>query len=226
MESYINRIAPYLCAFAVTLVTSQWSLAFTFPERDGKAFDGWCDNGMAKMDKGDYAGAVKDFTVSLELEPKYVESLYRRGYCYMHLKQYEKAAEDFKTITVKAPDAGGESELGEALYRMGRYKEAIDKFTEAAEVNPDPVIMDRGLAQIKLGNWQAAVDDFSSIIKRFPKCAECFLNRAFSLEKMGKTSEATADRALAYKLDKKLKGHTLTDIFTNENTGRASVSFE
>src|SRR5438132_3530702 len=80
-----------------------------FCEESSKSWADWCDEGMAKMSKADYRGAVAPFTKSLEADEENVEAHYRRGFCYMHLREYQKAADDFRTITVKFPAAGGTS---------------------------------------------------------------------------------------------------------------------
>jgi tetratricopeptide (TPR) repeat protein len=173
--------------------------------------DELCELGRVEAEKRNYRKAIDYFIRSLQLDPRWVESLSLRGDAYMRLHEYQKAAADYRTITERYPDAGGESELAEALYRLGRYEEAIKYFGEA--INPDPSIFNRGVVYMKLSNWNGAIEDFSSILKRHPKCAPCLLNRSIAYSHVGKKQEASADRKEAYTLEPKLRRVIFHDIY-------------
>jgi tetratricopeptide (TPR) repeat protein len=178
------------------------------------------DKGIAQMQKENYAEAIPHFSKAIELNPRGY-TFYRRAFCYMHLKQYDKAADDFQLITQRFPRERGQAELGEALYHLQRYEEAIRCFSKHLKYYPCEY--NRGVALIKLSNWNAAAADFSVLVKRYPECAECLVNRALCYENLGKKAQANSDRNRAYAIDPTLKGHTFSELKTAEREETDSV---
>jgi tetratricopeptide (TPR) repeat protein len=233
MGNYSKRIRIGLPSIAIIAFSICASIASHALDKQSTAavasdisFADWCDRGNKQMIQGNYVLAIGDFTKSLELDPMFIESLYNRGFCYMRLKQFDKAAGDFRAITTRAPEAGGERELGEALYRLGRYDESIKYFTESSMVNPDPSVFNRGVIYLKLGNWNAAIEDFSSILKRHPQCAPCLLNRSIAYSALSKKQEASMDRKQAYTIEPKLRRSVFHDIYPIRQPGVGTLQIE
>lgn len=56
-------------------------------------------NGMAKCAKEDHKGAIADFTIAIESDPKLDSAYLKRGMCRAHLGEFKASIEDFdKTI--------------------------------------------------------------------------------------------------------------------------------
>lgn len=53
------------------------------------------NRGLLFMDNKEYALAVKDFSAVLKIDQKYINTHFRRGFCYYHLLEYRKAISDF-----------------------------------------------------------------------------------------------------------------------------------
>lgn len=84
---------------------------------------------------------------------------------------------------------------GNALYREGRYDEAIAKYTKAIELNPREAVIyvNRGSAYIKLDQYDLALADLNKSIELDPTNALAYAKRGFVYYKKGFIDLATAD---------------------------------
>ena len=80
---------------------------------------------------------------------------------------------------VKGLTATDRFEQGVKFYGSGNFKEAINAYNKAIELNPQYVeaYIGRGLAYEDLGNFQQAIIDFSKAIELKPRSAEAYYNR-------------------------------------------------
>jgi Flp pilus assembly protein TadD len=85
--------------------------------------------------------------------------------------QYNKA--------VKGLTATDWFEQGVKFYGSGNFKEAINAYNRAIELNPQyaEANIGRGLAYEDLGNFQQAINDFSKAIELKPRSAEAYYRR-------------------------------------------------
>jgi Tfp pilus assembly protein PilF len=79
-------------------------------------------------------------------------------------------------------------------FRQGEYEQAIARLTQVIKDEPSNVSAynNRGLANAGLGNYEAAIADYTSALKLSPK-ASIYVNRGISLNLTGKFTEAIAD---------------------------------
>ena len=84
---------------------------------------------------------------------------------------------------------------GFALYNKGEYKEAIEKYDEAIELNPNYAgfYNNRGLAKSELGQHQEAISDLNKAIELNPIFSEAYSNRGLAKDNLGQHQEAIVD---------------------------------
>lgn len=63
------------------------------------------DRGMQRAEKGDYQGAIADYTAAIALDPEYAEAYYNRAYDRSEVKDYQGAIEDYSKVIELEPDA-------------------------------------------------------------------------------------------------------------------------
>ncbi len=55
----------------------------------------WYNQGVDKIEAGDFQGAIADFTRAIELNPEDPDSYYNRAYAYHALGNYQPAIDDY-----------------------------------------------------------------------------------------------------------------------------------
>lgn len=92
---------------------------------------------------------------------------------------------------------------GVASLNKGEYEEAIQKYDEAIELNPNHVEFynNRGLAKKNLGQYQEAIDDYDKAIELDPNDAELYSNRGVAKNDLKLHREAIADYDKAVELN-------------------------
>lgn len=90
--------------------------------------DDYYNNGMDKYRQKDFAGALSDFTVAIELNSKFAEAYYFRGLLYgKEFHKYSKAIKDFtKAIKLKG-------DYAEAYYNRGVTHVILDDIKNSCE---------------------------------------------------------------------------------------------
>jgi tetratricopeptide (TPR) repeat protein len=121
--------------------------------------------------------AAKDLTTVIDMHPKTKtihltpdELYYRRGFCYIELKEYKKAIADFDTL-LKLDETQEEAYKlrAECYANLGQNQRALDDFAKAIKHDPE-------------------------------SSGSSYYARALVLEKMGKKKEAESDRRRAFEL--------------------------
>jgi tetratricopeptide (TPR) repeat protein len=94
---------------------------------------------------------------------------------------------------------------GLEAYQRGNYKTAVEKLTQAIEINPqnDRAYNTRGDAFYWLGEYDKAQADSSEAIRLNPHNANSYYDRGFVFYKLRKYKEAIADYNQAIELDEK-----------------------
>jgi tetratricopeptide (TPR) repeat protein len=117
--------------------------------------------GTIYYDKGQLERAIRSFQAALRLDPDYEEAIYYLGLCYLDRNWKRKAMECFQEALElnpnkieyqqavrifedhdqsrhAAPDgpAAGEFAEGETLATLGKFKEALDHYRRAAQLEP------------------------------------------------------------------------------------------
>lgn len=94
---------------------------------------------------------------------------------------------------------------GLEAYQRGNYKAAVEKLTQAIEINPKNAraYNTRGDAFYRLGEYDKAQADSSQAIRLNPHDANAYYDRGFIFYKLRKYKEAIADYNKAIELDEK-----------------------
>jgi tetratricopeptide (TPR) repeat protein len=84
---------------------------------------------------------------------------------------------------------------GNANYTLGNYRQAIEDYDRAIEINPDflDAHNNRGDAYIGLGNYRQAIEDYNRAIEINPDFVDAYSNRGLSYSKLGQYQLAIED---------------------------------
>ena len=127
--------------------------------------------GGDKYIKGDFKGAIVDYTEAIRLNPRYAEAYGTRGIVRYLLFDYQGAINDYNlALKINPNDAQAYNNRGLARSDSGDYKGALADFNQAIKINPkDPqAYYNRGLVHILLEDKQGAIADFKQVITLNP----------------------------------------------------------
>ena len=133
-----------------------------------------------KLKKGDYYGAILDFTKSIEINPNNASAYNNRGVAKSDLKDYYGAIVDFtKSIEINPNDAKAHYNRGISKKRSKDYNGAISDYTKAIEINPNnaSAYINRGAAKNVLKYYNGAISDYNKAIEINPNDATAYYNR-------------------------------------------------
>lgn len=92
-------------------------------------------------------------------------------------------------------------ETGLVLLNRGNYRKAISAFDVAIEHNPKYMhFFQRGIAYMKMKQYQNAIKDFSSSIDLAPRAKNAYFQRGMAYRKIGKKNKGLRDIKKAAKL--------------------------
>jgi tetratricopeptide (TPR) repeat protein len=92
---------------------------------------------------------------------------------------------------------------GESLSKSGMYREAIDAYSRAIDLNPQFAVayFERGIAYGKKGNHDQMFSDYSKAIELDPKHTMAYYYRGFAHKKKGQLDQAISDCSKAIELN-------------------------
>ncbi len=135
---------------------------------DHDNFEAWYLRGLAKYYLRDRAGAVRDISRAIELNPAISSYYLLRGILWdMQGDQY-KALEDFTAgLSIQPNDASLYYSRGTTRLRLNNYSLAVEDFDEAIRINDrlDEAYINRGIAKMSLLNYDGALEDFDKAIQ-------------------------------------------------------------
>lgn len=136
--------------------------------------------GVAKFNLGDFQGAERDFTLTLEKNPVFTLAYQNRAITRSRLGNYEDALNDFKTAMELRPDIPDPYYSRGVTYLVSEeYQKAVEDFNIFIK-REDKVVeayVNRGLAYLGLRDSLAAMNDFKHSIKLNPDYPEGYLHR-------------------------------------------------
>ena len=158
--------------------------------------------------RGNYDGAIKDYTEGLRLQPNDVYAWLNRGNAWAEKGEYDKAIDNYKEAIRLEPDfAVAWSGRGDAWYRKGEYDKAIDDLNETIRLSPDSsnAWRIRGDAWRKKGEYDKAIADYRKALSFFPEDEgiKQNLNVTLALQASGSEREEIVEN-LKLEYDKKL----------------------
>ncbi|MBV9389542.1 MAG: tetratricopeptide repeat protein [Chroococcidiopsidaceae cyanobacterium CP_BM_ER_R8_30] len=118
--------------------------------------------GGDKYKKGDYQGAIADYTKALRLNPKSAEAYNYRGNARLNLRNKQGAISDYnQAIKINPKYADAFDDRGDGRSALGDNQGAIDDYDQAIRVDPyyARAYANRGLVRSTLGDKQGALAD-------------------------------------------------------------------
>ena len=125
------------------------------------------DSGFDKGNKGDYYGAISDFTKALEINSS-VGAYYNRGWNKAKLKDYYGAISDYsKAIKINPNKEEAYLNRGFAKHNLKDYYGAVSDYTKAIEINPSYALgfSNRGSSKELIGDMQGACSDWQHLLE-------------------------------------------------------------
>ena len=92
---------------------------------------------------------------------------------------------------------------GNAKYQSGEYKEGIEDYNQAIELNPQyaEAYNNRGNAKKRLGEYKEAIKDYNQAIELNPQYAKAYYNRGNAKKRLREYKEAIQDYSEAIELN-------------------------
>jgi tetratricopeptide (TPR) repeat protein len=152
--------------------------------------------GMLRERTGDQAGALEDYSASIEANPHYVPPYVNRGYLRHRMGDRSAAGEDYRRALELQPDnAAASLNLGNLLLESGRPAQAVAAYDHAIRLTPTSPLAynNRGLAKLRLGDLQGARDDFGSAVELEPGRPEFWAQRGALRLQLGNFEKAEED---------------------------------
>lgn len=157
------------------------------------------NQGLDKLQKQDYQGAVKDFTQAIQINPKFDTAYVNRADLRLKLGDNKGAAEDYTQAMRTNPNFTYlYNSRGKAREALGDSKGAITDYTQATKLYPEEGIAfrNRGILLYKLGQNQAAMEDLNQAIERNHHDVDAYTTRSNLRAKLGDKQGAIKDRKL------------------------------
>jgi len=163
------------------------------------------ERGIAKRERGDFAGAIVDLTKALGRNPDLREAQFQRALTYCGKGDWEAACNDFNEViersggTQAAPARAGRAWARLHQGDLAGTLEDCDLAIEHAPRFPMAYVR-RGQAKAARGDSAAAIEDFSKAIELDGHCTEAWSSRGYERLKVGQIPQGHSDLAEAKRL--------------------------
>ena len=158
--------------------------------------EAYYNRGIARGDKGDLEGAVKDYAEAIRINPDHAEAYYNRGSVRESKGDLEGAIRDYgEAIRLQPDDADAYYNRGSAREGEGDLDGAIKDYDEAIRLKPDDAdaYYNRGSARESKGDLEGAIEDYDEAIRLKPDDADAYNNRGSVRESKGDLEGAIED---------------------------------
>lgn len=155
----------------------------------------------ATAGSGNYALAIKQYTLAIEGDSYYPKAYKGRADMYKFLNENEKALADYSQLLKLDPQwPKAQGRMGQVLTAMARFEEAVESLGLAIEQEPEFDIWysSRGHAYSMIENFEKAEADYRKALELDPKNLAAISGIALSLAINGKIDEAIKQIQLAH----------------------------
>ena len=183
--------------------------------------------GIANLKKGEYDRALENLNEAIKLDPNYASAFANRAETYQKKNDFDHAARDYDEALRLKPDfktiwSGrcwiravlGElqaalADCNKALQFEPNYATTYDAQVISLKIGPRESYLAvthdaRGLIYLKLGQFESAIDDYSSALRFDASLASALYGRGLAKRKKGDASGADADIAAAKTIQAKI----------------------
>ncbi len=145
-----------------------------------------------KLDLGENESAIKDFTSVLKEAPRNSSVYTLRATAYKALEQFTNALNDYSAAVFVDPSADSYYNRGVFFMNIKYYKDANGDLTRSLKFNKNNAYayFYRGASNLLLGDFNAAITDFSEAIKFDAMDFDAYLGLAMAYQKINDTANA------------------------------------
>jgi tetratricopeptide (TPR) repeat protein len=164
------------------------------------------NRGVAYFRKGQYDLAIEAFDEAIHLNPNYGEAFANRAGAHLKKNEYDRAASDYDSAIGLDPNLKAVWS-GRCWTRaiLGALQDALQDCNRALQGTTSAATYDsRGLIYLKMGQFGAAVDDYSSALRSDPKLASALYGRGLAKLKMGDRAGGDADISAAKTIETRI----------------------
>ena len=208
MELFMKKETFLIFSFVLMLFFSYTVFAQTMDSAAVKPFN----DGLDKMQKADYKGALSDFEAALKVEKDY-RIYYQLAVAEVKLNNLNEAVTYYKSTIQAKPDfEAAYNDLGNVYFSMSKYQEAIDNFQKVLDTSKDSTLQNAvkfnmSLAYTNLGQGADKVKNYKKAIGYLNKAvsynnydaAYLFLARDYFLLNQYDNTIKACQNALKYK---------------------------
>ena len=154
------------------------------------------NRGIARVDKGDLDGAIKDYNEAIRLKPDDANVYNNRGVARKAKGDLDGAIKDYnEAIRIKPDYADPYSNRGNVRYAKGDLDGAIKDYNEAIRIKPDytSAYYNRGTARSDKGDLDGAIKDYTEAIRLKSDYANAYRNRGIAWDNKSDYYSAIAD---------------------------------
>jgi tetratricopeptide (TPR) repeat protein len=161
--------------------------------------DVFYNRGVVEQSLGQIDAAMNDYDAALKLKPAFPQAFNNRGVMHRLKKEYEAALKDFdQALRLDPRHAGAYNNRCTVRAITGQLKEAVADCDESLKLRASAdALASRGLANLKLGQLDAAIRDYDAALKLTPNMPEGLFGRGVAKRKKGDTAGGDADIAAA-----------------------------
>ncbi len=164
-------------------------------ELDPVLLDAYLHRGIAYYEIGDIEHVLSDLDLVILHAPDTPAAYYWRSRAYLEMGKTDLALEDIDEAIELDPDEPADPLLrGVVHLRREEYDAAVEDATRAVQLGfEEDGYRNRAIAFAKMGNKQAAIEDWTRVVALNPDSAIAYCQRGMLWEKTGQMERAISD---------------------------------
>lgn len=142
---------------------------------------GFYKDGLSKFNLGNYAGAISDLTIAMQLNPDSSNAFIKRGMCYYATQKFKEALADYnKALKKDSTNFMIHYQIGLCWYSLEQATKAFEEFAKSLAFNTGHYesYIYRAYCCEMLQNTSSAIFDYGSAIKIKPTNGLPYYKRA------------------------------------------------
>jgi tetratricopeptide (TPR) repeat protein len=166
------------------------------PPASGPSPEDFVKIGNQKAMTGDLAGALTSFDQALQIDPRWVPALERKGQVLVRQRNYEDAIKILdQAVQIDPNYADSWYYRGLANAALARFDEAVADFSQVISLNDSyaPAYLGRGKVLFFKSDFSGTVADTTRMIKVNPQQLDSYYYRGLAALALNNASDAEAD---------------------------------